>query len=78
MMSYYYHHYHIYHHTPSSTTTTYNNKNNTPNNIIENNDFVDKSEEFHVYDHCRPIPEDAKSPSRTPSLRNRNGNESKY
>ena len=71
-MSYYYHHYHIYHHTPPSTATTYNN--NNPSNTVDNNDFVDKSEEFHVYDHCRPIPEDAKPPSRTPSLRNRNGN----
>ena len=67
-MSYYYHHYHIYHHTP--TTTTFNN---TPNVDNERTDFVDKSDEFHVYDHCRPIPEDIKSPSRTPSLRNRKG-----
>ena len=70
MMSYYYHHYHIYHHTqPSAGTNNYN----TANTINNNNDFVDKSEEFHVYDHCRPIPEDARSQSRTPSIRNRNG-----
>ena len=62
-MSYYYHHYHIYHHTP----TAYNTSNN------EKTDFVDKSEEFHVYDHCRPIPEDRKSPSRSPSLGKHNG-----
>ena len=65
-MSYYYHHYHIYHHTPT-------NYSNTGNTEIERNDFVDKSEEFHVYDHCRPIPEEPKSPSRTPSVRNTNG-----
>ena len=64
-MSYYYHHYHIYHHTPPAY--------NTSNAENEKTDFVDKSEEFHVYDHCRPIPEDTKSPSRTPSLRNHNG-----
>ena len=71
-MSYYYHHYHIYHHTQPTATNTYNN-NNTSNTVENNNDFGDKSEEFHVYDHCRPIPDEVKSPSRTPSFQNRNG-----
>ena len=64
MMSYYYHHYHIYHHasTPKATADT------------EHKDCVDNSEEFHVYDHCRPIPKEINPPSRSSSLRNRNGN----
>ena len=64
MMSYYYHHYHIYHHTP----TAYN-----ANVDSERTDFVDNSEEFHVYDHCRPIPDEIHSLSKTSSFRNRNG-----